>query len=255
MEPILTTRNLSKEFVGHRAVDEVTVQIPSEKLTSIIGPNGAGKTTFFNLLSGQLQPSEGTIHFRGKDITRLSPIHRTRLGLGRSFQLTEIFSNLTVFEHVRLSVQSRAGIRRQMFFSYRHYREILEKTNLWLQKVQLESKKDSLAIHLSHGEKRKLEIAMLLALESDCLLLDEPTAGMALEEVPMILELIQQLKEEKRTVLLIEHKMDMLLDLSDWVLVLVQGRLLAQGTVTDMLNNEQVQAVYLGGGVTIATNH
>jgi branched-chain amino acid transport system ATP-binding protein len=245
---LIETSNLSITFGGHTAVDSVSISVPEKHFKSIIGPNGAGKTTFFNLLSGQLTPSTGKIYYRGKDITKFPPTNRTREGIGRSFQITNVFPNLTVLENVRLAVQSHAGIRYQMLFHYKKYQAFVDKALEWLNLVLLDEKKDSLASNLAHGEKRKLEIAMLLALETEVLLLDEPTAGMSLEEVPAILEVIKKIKEQgNRTILLIEHKMDMILDLSDTVMVLFNGRLLADGTPEEIMKNETVQSAYLGG--------
>ncbi|WHY76590.1 ABC transporter ATP-binding protein [Neobacillus sp. WH10] len=248
MTALIETNDLSITFGGHTAVDSVSISVPEKHFKSIIGPNGAGKTTFFNLLSGQLTPTQGKIYYRGKDITKFSPTNRTREGIGRSFQITNVFPNLTVLENVRLAVQSQAGIRYQMLFHYKKYQAFEEKALEWLKLVLLEDKKDSLASNLAHGEKRKLEIAMLLALETEVLLLDEPTAGMSLEEVPAILEVIKRIKKQgNRTIILIEHKMDMILDLSDSVMVLFNGRLLADGTPGEIMKNETVQSAYLGG--------
>ncbi|MEH7108754.1 ABC transporter ATP-binding protein [Bacillus sp. JJ1764] len=248
MATLIETNDLSITFGGHTAVDSVNITVPEKHFKSIIGPNGAGKTTFFNLLSGQLQPTKGKIFYRGKDITAFSPTKRTRAGIGRSFQITNVFPNLTVLENVRLAVQSRAGVRYQMLFHYKKYRDFEKKALEWLRLVLLEEKKDSLASNLAHGEKRKLEMAMLLALETEVLLLDEPTAGMSLEEVPAILKVIKRIKNQgNRTIILIEHKMDMILDLSDSVMVLFNGRLLADGTPEEIMKNETVQSAYLGG--------
>jgi branched-chain amino acid transport system ATP-binding protein len=248
MKPILETRGLTISFGGHVAVNEVSLQVPEHKFKSIIGPNGAGKTTFFNLLSGQLKPTKGTVLFKGKDITGLTPPERTRLGIGRSFQITNVFPNLTVLENVRLAVQSQAGLRYQLFSHFKKYSHLEDKAVALLETVLLGGKAASLARNLAHGEKRKLEIAMLLALETDILLLDEPTAGMSLEEVPTILEVIHRIKEKgDRTILLIEHKMDMVLDLSDSLTVLFNGKLLADGSPEEIMNNELVQSAYLGG--------
>ena len=170
--------------------------------------------------------------------------------MGRSFQITNVFPNLTVLENVRLAVQSQAGIRYQMLIHYLKYKELEVKAEEWLKIVLLDSKKDTLAKNLAHGEKRKLEIAMLLALNTEVLLLDEPTAGMSLEEVPAILDVIRKIKEKgDRTILLIEHKMDMILDLSDSVMVLYNGTLLADGTPEEIMQNETVQSAYLGGNL------
>ncbi|MDE5412530.1 ABC transporter ATP-binding protein [Alkalihalobacterium chitinilyticum] len=248
MDVILETKDLTIAFGGHVAVNEVNIQIERNQLKSIIGPNGAGKTTFFNMLSGQLTPTKGSVHLNGEDITGLTPTARTRLGIGRSFQITNVFPNLTCHENVRLAVQSQAGVRYNMFKHFKHYKEIDRKTNELLSTVLLESKAQELAVNLAHGEKRKLEIAMLLALESEVLLLDEPTAGMSLEEVPMILDVIRNIRDERnRTIILIEHKMDMVLDLSDSIMVLFHGSLLADGDPKEIMKNEQVQSAYLGG--------
>lgn len=248
MQAILETNELTVRFGGHVVVDHVTVKIEANRLKSIIGPNGAGKTTFFNLLSGQIKPTNGQIIFKGKDITNLSPTFRTRMGMGRSFQITNVFPNLTCFENVRLAVQAKMGTHFNWFSHSRKFREIEKKAYEWLELVLLGNKASDLAINLAHGEKRKLEIAMLLALESDLLLLDEPTAGMSVEEVPKILEVINNIKKQgNRTILLIEHKMDMVLDLSDSIMVLFNGALLADGEPKEIIENELVQSAYLGG--------
>lgn len=248
MTSILYTQNIGIAFGVHKAVDGVTFSVKENEFKSIIGPNGAGKTTLFNLLSGQLQATEGGIFFQNQEITKRTAMERTRLGMGRSFQITNVFPNLTVLENVRLAVQSHHKVRYQMFTSIRKYKEFEDKARSWLQLVLLESKGDTLAKNLAHGEKRKLEIAMILALEPKLLLLDEPTAGMSLEDVPMILEVIKKIKEEgNKTILLIEHKMDMIMDLSDSVMVLFNGKLLADGTPKEIMNNEMVQTAYLGG--------
>jgi len=248
MEPIVRTENLTIRFGGHTAVDHVNFEMPEKHFKSIIGPNGAGKTTFFNLISGELKPSGGEVFFKGEPMSRLSSVERTRRGLGRSFQITNVFPNLTVLENVRLAVQSKEKIRYQMVKHFKNYRRITERAEELLELVLLSTKATSFASQLSHGEKRKLEIAMLLALETEVLLLDEPTAGMSLEEVPAILDILHQIKKRgDRTILLIEHKMDMILDLSDSIMVLFNGKLLADGTPEEIMDNETVQNAYLGG--------
>lgn len=245
----METKDVTVSFGGHVAVDQVSVQILERKFTSIIGPNGAGKTTFFNLLSGQMKPTNGSIYFKGADVTKRSATERTRLGIGRSFQITNVFPNLTVFENVRLAVQSQAKVRYQMFAHFNQYKQFQEKTDEILALVFLQDKANSLAMNLAHGEKRKLEIAMLLALETELLLLDEPTAGMSLEEVPAIIDVIHEIKQQgNRTIVLIEHKMDMIMGMSDEVLVLYHGELIAKGTPNEIVHNEIVQSAYLGGG-------
>lgn len=248
MEPILRTENLTIKFGGQTAVDHVNFSMPAKHFKSIIGPNGAGKTTFFNLLSGELNPTEGDVFFRGESMSKYSSVQRTRKGLGRSFQITNVFPNLTVIENVRLAVQSKENIRYQILRHFTSYKDLHIQAEKLLEIVLLSSKANSFANQLSHGEKRKLEIAMLLALDTEVLLLDEPTAGMSLEEVPAILDVIKQIKQTgEKTILLIEHKMDMIMDLSDSIMVLFNGRLLADGTPTEIMNNETVQHAYLGG--------
>ncbi|GAA0314312.1 ABC transporter ATP-binding protein [Bacillus carboniphilus] len=248
MTNALETKGLSIQFGGHKAVDQVTMGVKKHELKSIIGPNGAGKTTFFNLISGQLKPTEGEVFLGNKEITKLTTTARTRLGIGRSFQLTNVFSNLTVLENVRLAAQSKAGVRFQIFKHFQSYKGIIESSEALLHQVLLQGKEYELAKNLAHGEKRKLELAMLLALEPEVLLLDEPTAGMSLEEVPAILDVIHSIKNRgDKTILLIEHKMDMILDLSDSIAVLYNGRLLADGLPKEIVENETVQQAYLGG--------
>ncbi|WAA08763.1 ABC transporter ATP-binding protein [Fervidibacillus albus] len=248
MEPILQTKNLTIQFGGHIAVNNVDFTVYEKQFKSIIGPNGAGKTTLFNLLGGQLKPTSGKIYFRNEDITSLSSVKRTRKGIGRSFQMTNVFPNITVFENVRLAVQSRKNIRYPFYKHFSKYTEVNERTSEILELVLLQDKQFSLAKQLSHGEQRKLEIAMLLALETEVLLLDEPTAGMSLEEVPTILDVIQNVKKEgNRTIVLIEHKMDLIMNLSDAVTVLYNGQFLADGTPEEIMENETVQNAYLGG--------
>ncbi|HZG87797.1 ABC transporter ATP-binding protein [Paenibacillus sp.] len=248
MDPILETKDLTISFGGHTAVNGVAMTVPRNHFKSIIGPNGAGKTTLFNLLSGQLQPTRGQVIFKGRDVTRLAPPLRTRLGIGRSFQITNVFPNLTVLENVRLAVQSQAGVRFDVFSHFKRYQRFETKAMELLETVLLSGKEEAQAKHLTHGEKRKLEIAMLLALEAELLLLDEPTAGMSLEEVPAILDVIRSIKATgTRTIVLIEHKMDMVLDLSDSIMVLFNGKLLADGKPEEIMRNELVQSAYLGG--------
>ncbi|MGG3738463.1 ABC transporter ATP-binding protein [Bacillus alveayuensis] len=248
MEALLETRNLSISFGEQEVIRDVNFKAPKGKFLSIIGPNGAGKTTLFNLLSGQLAPTKGEIYFKGQNITNLSVAERARMGMGRSFQLTNIFPELTVLENVRLAVQSQ----RKDFYSIlpkpAKYRKQLEEARRLLDMVFLKEKEDYLAINLTHGEKRKLEIAMLLALKPNLLLLDEPTAGISVEEVPAILEVIENIKKDsENTIVLIEHKIEMVLALSDYLVVLFNGELLAEGEPGVIMQDERVQNAYLGG--------
>lgn len=244
----METRNLSISFGEQEVIRDVNFKAPKGKFLSIIGPNGAGKTTLFNLLSGQLAPTKGEIYFKGQNITNLSVAERARMGMGRSFQLTNIFPELTVLENVRLAVQSQ----RKDFYSIlpkpAKYRKQLEEARRLLDMVFLKEKEDYLAINLTHGEKRKLEIAMLLALKPNLLLLDEPTAGISVEEVPTILEVIENIKKDsENTIVLIEHKIEMVLALSDYLVVLFNGELLAEGEPGVIMQDERVQNAYLGG--------
>jgi len=247
-EWLLETKGLAVQFGAHQAVGGVDFQLAPHTFKSIIGPNGAGKTTFFNLISGQLKPTAGSVHFQGRDITGLAVHERTRRGIGRSFQITNVFPNLTVLENVRLAAQAAGKAGFKLFSHYRTFRQFEQRAEELLQKVHLGTRSDQLAKHLPHGDKRKLEIAILLALEPQLLLLDEPTAGMSLEEVPAIIEVIRELKQSgEHTILLIEHKIDLVLDLSDSLAVLYGGKLLADGTPEEIMNNERVQSAYLGG--------
>ncbi len=247
--PILETRDLTIRFGGHVAVDHVNFRMAPFTLKSIIGPNGAGKTTFFNMLTGQYRPTEGQVLLRGRDITPLSVAERTRLGMGRSFQLTNIFPMLTVLENVRIAVQAREGFGLDFWRSYLHYGASEDEAYAILGDVLLTDKHNATTAALTHGEKRKLEIAILLALKSEILFLDEPTAGMSLEEVPAILDLLKKIKETReRTMLLVEHKMDMILSLSDTIMVLQEGRLIADGEPDEIVRSRAVQEAYLGGG-------
>ncbi len=248
-KPIIETRDLTIRFGGHVAVDRVNFRTEPFTLKSIIGPNGAGKTTLFNMLTGQYKPTEGKIYLKGQDITGLSPAERTKMGMGRSFQLTNIFPLLTVLENVRVAVQSRKGFGLNFWKSYLHFSDAEDEAYAILEDVLLDDKWDATSSALTHGEKRKLEIAILLALNSEILFLDEPTAGMSQEEVPAILELLQRIKDTRtKTILLVEHKMDMIMSLSDRIMVLQEGMLIADGDPDEIYNNAAVQDAYLGGG-------
>jgi branched-chain amino acid transport system ATP-binding protein len=248
--PIIETRELTIRFGGNTAVDRVNLQVEPGSLKSLIGPNGAGKTTLFNLISGQYKPTAGQVLFKGRDVTRLGPADRTRLGLGRSFQLTNIFPTLTVLENVRVALQSKARVGLVFWRYYRSYGLLEDQAYGLLQQVLLGDRWSDEAASLTHGEKRKLELAILLALDPEVLLLDEPTAGMSLEEVPAILEIIQQIKaERKRTILLVEHKFDMIMTVSDTIAVLKNGALICDGSPETVTRNQEVQEAYLSGGL------
>lgn len=245
---MLKTKDLSISFGNHQVLQDINLQIPKGKFLSIIGPNGAGKTTLFNLLSGQISPTKGKIFFKDEDITKLSVAERARRGMGRSFQLTNVFPELAVLENVRLGIQANQQNFYHIFTKPSTFRRQEEEARDILKQVLLMDKEDILAKDLAHGEKRKLELAMLIALKAELILLDEPTAGISIEEVPTILQVIENIKNNpKHTIILIEHKMDMVLHLSDHLIVLFNGKLLAEGAPEDIIQDKRVQAAYLGG--------
>jgi len=250
--PVLRTTALSIRFGGHVAVNEVSAEFDRGTLTAIVGPNGAGKTTYFNLLSGQLKASSGTVHYKGVDITRLGAAQRTQLGIGRAFQLTNLFPHLSVLENVRLAVQSRERAGFNMIAVWRSRADLIEKAQHYLELVGLAARRADLAAGLPHGDKRKLEVAMLMALEPDILMFDEPTAGMSVDEVPVILQMIQRLKDRgDKTILLVEHKMDVIRSLADRIVVLHNGQLVADGEPAQVMASAVVQEAYLGAKVAV----
>jgi branched-chain amino acid transport system ATP-binding protein len=245
--PALATHDLSIRFGGHVAVNGVTAAFHPGTLTVIVGPNGAGKTTYFNLVSGQLAASSGSVFVRGQDVTRLGPARRARLGVGRAFQLTNLFPHLSVIENVRLAVQSRAGIGLQMLSLWSAHKDVIARAQHYLERVAMSPKRDVLVGTLPHGDQRKLEVAILLALEPEIMMFDEPTAGMSVDEVPVVLALIQQVKREaNKTVLLVEHKMDVVRSLADRIVVLHNGTLVADGVPAEVMQSKIVQEAYLG---------
>jgi branched-chain amino acid transport system ATP-binding protein len=247
-ECIVETRRLRKEFGALVAVANVSIRVQPNTIHSIIGPNGAGKTTFFNLLSGNLEPTAGQVFFKGRDITHL-PLHRTvHLGIGRSFQITNIFPNLTVLENIRLACQALGNDNFRFLRSHSHFRQYEARAWEVIRQVGLEKEALALARTLPHGGQRKLELGMILAPDPEVLLLDEPTAGMAAEQVPGLIELIRKVQEAgNKTVLLVEHNMNVVMSVSDYITVMHQGQVLAEGTPVEIAANEVVQSAYLGG--------
>ena len=245
--PSLSTRGLSIRFGGHVAVDQVSADFYPGTLTVIVGPNGAGKTTYFNLISGQLRASAGQVLFDGVDITSVGASRRTALGIGRGFQLTNLFPHLSVRENVRLAVQSQTRKGWRMLSVWSSHHELIDRAEHYLERVALVSRRDQSVASLSHGDKRKLEVAMLLALEPSVLMFDEPTAGMSVDEVPVVLDLIHQVKAERnKTILLVEHKMDVVRALADRIVVLHNGALVADGEPATVMASAIVQEAYLG---------
>ena len=245
--PVLETHGLTIRFGGHVAVNAVSCAFRPGTLTAIVGPNGAGKTTYFNLISGQLRATSGRVSLYGEDITSLGAPARTRRGVGRAFQLTNLFPRLTVLENVRLAVQARAGLGKDLWSMWGRHVELIEKAEHTLHRVALTDKRDLPAAMLSHGDQRKLEVAILLALEPDVFMFDEPTAGMSVDEVPNVLFLIEELKKMgDKTILLVEHKMDVVRSLADRIIVLHQGELVADGAPEEVIASPIVQEAYLG---------
>ncbi len=243
----LETRNLTIRFGGHIAVDGVSCTFRPGELTAIVGPNGAGKTTYFNLISGQLKPSAGTILFNGADITKLTAPLRTRAGLGRAFQLTNLFPNLSVAENVRLAVQAKDGTHYDLLRPWSVRRDLIARADAILDQVALSARRDAAAAALSHGDQRKLEVALMMALQPDVYMFDEPTAGMSVDEVPVVLDLIAKLKQDSsKIILLVEHKMDVVRSLADRIIVLHNGRLVADGAPAEVIASPIVQEAYLG---------
>jgi len=250
---LLRTDKISKRFGGLCAVNQVDFTLQQGQLKSIIGPNGAGKTTLFNLMAGVYRPTNGKVFFKDKEITDLS-LHKTsQLGITKTYQLTHIFPNLTVFENVRISAQSR-NTAFNFWRTTHSFSELNERALDILEQVELLNKRNVLAYTLSHGERRYLEIGIALATEPKVLLLDEPTAGMSCAETNLCAALIKKLNRELNlSIVLVEHDMSVVMGISDEILVLNEGRTLAEGTPIEISNNEEVQRVYLGDGQPCST--
>ena len=244
---ILETQDLRREFGALIAVADVNVKVKAGSFHSIIGPNGAGKTTFFNLLSGNLKPTSGQVVFKGNDITKL-PLHKTaHLGIGRSFQITNIFPSLTVIENIRLAAQALGKDNFKFFRAASAFRNYGDRAEAVLEQVGLSDRAYSTANTLPHGDQRKLELGMILAPDPEVLLLDEPTAGMASEQVPELMALIQEVQADgDKTIMLVEHNMNVVMNVSDTITVMHYGEVLAEGSPAEISANETVQQAYLG---------
>ena len=249
-ETILQTKELSKDFGALIAVNRVNLDV-GVGVHSIIGPNGAGKTTLFNLLTGFLKPSRGEVFYQGRKITGLQPYRISQMGMARSFQITSIFPELTVYENVRIAVQSRVKARYNFLTSFEKLKGVHEKTQSVLKQVGLNKLTDVKAKNLSYGDKRILEIGLSLAGNPKVLLLDEPTSGVGGHERGGVARFIHDLTR-KWTVLLVEHDMDIVMGISDRIVVMQQGRIIADGAPEEIKNNETVKEVYLGGKYCLA---
>jgi branched-chain amino acid transport system ATP-binding protein len=245
MTDLLTVENLSKRYGALRASDGISFAVAEGETHAIIGPNGAGKTTLIGQLAGTLRPDAGTIRFSGEDITRQAAPRRARHGLARTFQITSVFAEFTALENVALAVQAQAG------HSFRFWRPatgdpaLVEPATRFLQEVGLAERKGVSAANLSHGEHRQLEVAIALATRPRLLLLDEPMAGMGIEESQRMIALLGTLKQ-RLTIVLVEHDMDAVFRLADRISVLVYGRIIASGTPEEIKSNGEVRRAYLG---------
>jgi branched-chain amino acid transport system ATP-binding protein len=244
-EALLETRGLSKQFGGIAAVNEVSLAFEPGRVHAVIGPNGAGKTTLLNLLSGEMRPSAGAVWFKGREITGLPPDRVARLGMGRSFQRTNVFTELTCFENCWIAAQSRLPSSLRFFRPASRHGEIAAASESSLGMCGLLGRKDHAASALSHGEQRQLEIAMMLATEPELLLFDEPLAGMGYREAQDVIALLRRIAE-RRTIVLIEHDMDAVFSIADRITVLVNGGVLETGAVAAIQRSSAVQAAYLG---------
>lgn len=241
--PVLSTHDLTWRIGGVPIVDGVSLELEAGEFLGVIGPNGAGKTSLFNLLSGLHPATSGRTEFLGTDITRLAPHRRAKLGLGRTFQSSSVFGSLTVRENVALAAQARSGGSMSLWRKASGH----SKADECLDVVGLTERATAKAATLAHGEKRKLEIALLLAGDPQVLLLDEPMAGVSTEDIPGLMEVIRRvLSSGGRSVLMVEHHMDVILQLADRLAVMHHGALLAVGSPDDVMSNADVQAAYLG---------
>jgi branched-chain amino acid transport system ATP-binding protein len=244
---LMRVENVSKRFGSLIAVNNVSMSIEPGELLAMIGPNGAGKTTLFNLISGFLLPTSGRVIFDGENVTALLPARRVWRGIVRTFQITEIFSELSVRENLRIAVEIASGFRLRPWLSRSDDKKIVSQISLLLDQGGLIAKADRLVGELAHGDQRVTEIMMALALRTRLLLLDEPTAGMSDKETSEVIQLVRKLhKEQKLSIILIEHDMRVIFGLADRIIVLAEGAVLAEGTPNEIAANEAVQMAYLG---------
>ncbi len=245
--PLLQTDRLTKSFGALMAVCEVNLTVTAGTVHAIIGPNGAGKTTLFNLLAGVFPPSEGEIVFDGSDISRLKVHQRSRIGIGRSYQVTSIFPELTVHENVRLAVQSRGRHNFSLFRRAIGLTDVAQQADAILSEMGLIDLRDQVASTIPYGSQRSLDVAIALATDPKLLLLDEPTSGMSPEDTLKMISLVERISK-KYTIVLIEHHMNVVMSISDRITVLSQGRVIADDSPEEIRRNDEVKQAYLGGG-------
>jgi branched-chain amino acid transport system ATP-binding protein len=245
--PALATRNLGLDIGGATIVADVSLEVADGEFLGIIGPNGAGKTSLFNLLSGLYRPTAGRVELGGNDVTNDPPHRRTAAGLGRTFQISSVFPRLSVLENARLAAEAKVGGTMRAWRRASRVREAVDRAWWALGRVGLGTRELVTAGSLSHGEKRKLELAMLLALDPQVILLDEPMAGVSMEDVPGLVRVIRSVHErEGKTVLMVEHHIDVVTGLAQRIAVMHHGALLACDTTENVMHDEAVQAAYLG---------
>jgi len=245
MEKILYVENLSKDFSGLSVLSEITMEIYQGELHAVIGPNGAGKSTLFNLITGMFKPSRGTIRFLDNDITGW-PAHKiARLGISRSFQLINIFPNMTVYENIRNAIVSKYNLRFNWISILDRHKEIARESSRMLELISLEDVRDKLVSELSYGRQRQVELALTAALNPVLIMLDEPTAGLSVSLTRNTIELIKKITKGK-TLVMVEHDMDVVFNLADRITVLNDGRILATGSPDEIRQNKDVKNAYLG---------
>lgn len=242
---ILETKDLFHDFGGLQVLFGVNLQVEAGERHAVIGPNGAGKTTLFNLITGTYKPSRGQVYFKGRDITGFQPNQLARIGMGRSFQITSTFTRLTAFQNIRLAVLSKRGIRFNLFRRVDKMHDVTRETDAILARINLTAERDRAASALSYGKHRALEISLALAGDPELVLLDEFAAGMSRDETHYAVGLVRRLTEGK-TVLIIEHDMDVVFSLADRITVLHRGEILATGTPAEIRENQAVKDAYLG---------
>ncbi|MDB5040265.1 MAG: amino acid transporter ATP-binding protein [Candidatus Eremiobacteraeota bacterium] len=246
-EPILSTRDVAKVYAGFSALDGVTLDVAEGTVHAIIGPNGAGKTTFFNVLSGFAPASRGSVSFGGVEIGGLDPAAIARMGMVRSFQINSVFPHLSVLDNVKIALQARTSLSRRLLASPRTTAVLDDPARAALASVGLDGERANLAVNLPYGQKRSLELAIALSQDPRVLLLDEPTAGMGVEDIDRTVELIRRIAPG-RTIVLVEHNLRVVADLCDRVTVMQRGKVLVEGTYDEVRADERVVTAYLGGG-------